>query len=96
MKEDISLFLINDLAFVRMISDITLLDNCKQAFLWLDVKCSEVETIFAYKFAHICIQHLRVKRPDKPRTSFLTLTNKELRRFAKCVHGWGAHKRRRE
>jgi len=41
----------------------------------------------------VYIQHLRVKQPDKPRKLYLTLKNKESRRFTKCFHGWGPHKR---
>lgn len=73
--------------------DIMLLDNGEQVFLWLGAKCSEVEIKLAYKSAQVYIQHLRVKQPGKPRKLFLTLKNKESRRFTKCFHGWGPHKR---
>ncbi|XP_067011007.2 protein flightless-1 isoform X2 [Anabrus simplex] len=73
--------------------DIMILDNGEQVFLWLGAKCSEVEIKLAYKSAQVYIQHLRVKQPEKPRKLFLTLKNKESRRFTKCFHGWGEHKR---
>lgn len=73
--------------------DIMILDNGEQVFLWLGAKCSEVEIKLAYKSAQVYIQHLRVKQPDRPRKLFLTLKNKESRRFTKCFHGWGEHKR---
>ncbi|VEN43871.1 unnamed protein product [Callosobruchus maculatus] len=73
--------------------DIMILDNGEQVFLWLGANCSEVEIKLAYKSAQVYIQHLRAKQPDKPRKLFLTLKSKESRRFTKCFHGWGAHKR---
>lgn len=36
---------------------------------------------------------MRVKQPERPRGLFLTAKNKESRRFTKCFHGWGPHKR---
>ncbi|KOB71967.1 Protein flightless-1, partial [Operophtera brumata] len=62
--------------------DIMILDNGDQVFLWLGAKCSEVY-----------IQHMNTMQPDKQRKLFLTLKNKESRRFTKCFHGWGEHKR---
>uniref|UniRef100_A0A6M2DKF3 Putative serine/threonine phosphatase 2c n=1 Tax=Xenopsylla cheopis TaxID=163159 RepID=A0A6M2DKF3_XENCH len=73
--------------------DIMILDNGEQVFLWLGARCSEVEIKLAYKSAQVYIQHLRVKQPEKPRKLFLTLKNKESKRFTKCFHGWGEHKR---
>ncbi|XP_077298659.1 FLII actin remodeling protein [Arctopsyche grandis] len=73
--------------------DIMILDNGEQVFLWLGAKCSEVEIKLAYKSAQVYIQHLRVKQPDRPRKLFLTLKNKESKRFTKCFHGWGPHKK---
>jgi hypothetical protein len=73
--------------------DIMILDNGEQVFLWLGAKCSEVEIKLAYKSAQVYIQHMRVKQPDRSRKLFLTLKNKESRRFYKCFHGWGAHKK---
>ncbi|RZF40467.1 hypothetical protein LSTR_LSTR000346 [Laodelphax striatellus] len=73
--------------------DLMILDNGEQVFLWLGAKCSEVEIKLAYKSAQVYIQHLRVKQPDMPRKLFLTLKNKESRRFTKCFHGWAEHKR---
>ncbi|XP_030759863.1 protein flightless-1 [Sitophilus oryzae] len=73
--------------------DIMILDNGEQVFLWLGAKCSEVEIKLAYKSAQVYIQHMRVKQPDRPRKLFLTLKNKESKRFTKCFHGWGAHKK---
>lgn len=73
--------------------DIMILDNGEQVFLWLGTRCSEVEIKLAYKSAQVYIQHLRVKQPDKPRKLFLTAKGKESRRFTKCFHGWGLHKR---
>ncbi|KAK7571791.1 hypothetical protein V9T40_014263 [Parthenolecanium corni] len=73
--------------------DIMILDNGEQVFLWLGARCSEVEIKLAYKSAQVYIQHLRVKQPDRPRNLFLTLKNKESRRFTKCFHGWGAHRK---
>lgn len=72
--------------------DIMILDNGEQVFLWLGAKCSEVEIKLAYKSAQVYIQHMRVKQPNKPRKLFLTLKNKESKKFTKCFHGWGAHK----
>ncbi|KAL3268088.1 hypothetical protein HHI36_007215 [Cryptolaemus montrouzieri] len=72
--------------------DIMILDNGEQIFIWLGAKCSEVEIKLAYKSAQVYIQHMRVKQPDRPRKLFLTLKNKESKRFTKCFHGWGAHK----
>lgn len=40
----------------------------------------------------VYIQHMRIKQPERPRKLFLTLKNKESRRFWKCFHGWGVHK----
>ncbi|KRT80377.1 hypothetical protein AMK59_7406, partial [Oryctes borbonicus] len=73
--------------------DIMILDNGEQVFLWLGAKCSEVEIKLAYKSAQVYIQHMRVKQPDRSRKLFLTLKNKESKRFTKCFHGWGAHKK---
>ncbi|KAJ0176501.1 hypothetical protein K1T71_007680 [Dendrolimus kikuchii] len=73
--------------------DIMILDNGEQIFLWLGAKCSEVEIKLAYKSAQVYIQHMKTMQPDKPRKLFLTLKNKESRRFTKCFHGWGEHKR---
>ncbi|XP_066138736.1 protein flightless-1 isoform X1 [Euwallacea fornicatus] len=73
--------------------DIMILDNGQQVFLWLGPKCSEVEIKLSYKSAQVYIQHMRVKQPDRPRQLFLTIKNKESRRFTKCFHGWGPHKR---
>ncbi|XP_046745055.1 protein flightless-1 [Diprion similis] len=73
--------------------DIMVLDNGEQVFLWLGSRCSEVEIKLAYKSAQVYIQHLRVKQPDRPRKLFLTAKSKESRRFTKCFHGWGLHKR---
>lgn len=44
-----------------------------------------------YSF-QVYIQHMRIKQPDRARKLFLTLKNKESKRFTKCFHGWGAHK----
>jgi len=49
--------------------------------------------VFIFIYFKVYIQHMRVKQPDKPRKLFLTLKNKESRRFTKCFHGWSAHKR---
>ncbi|XP_063216475.1 protein flightless-1 [Bacillus rossius redtenbacheri] len=73
--------------------DIMILDNGEQVFLWLGARCSEVEIKLAYKSAQVYIQHLRAKQPERPRKLFLTLKNKESRRFTKCFHGWGPHKK---
>ncbi|XP_063536597.1 protein flightless-1 [Cydia strobilella] len=73
--------------------DIMILDNGDQVFLWLGAKCSEVEIKLAYKSAQVYIQHMKTLQPDHPRKLFLTLKNKESRRFTKCFHGWGEHKR---
>ncbi|XP_011308907.1 protein flightless-1 [Fopius arisanus] len=73
--------------------DIMILDNGEQVFLWLGTRCSEVEIKLAYKSAQVYIQHLRVKQPDNPRKLFLTAKGKESRRFTKCFHGWGMHKK---
>lgn len=40
----------------------------------------------------VYIQHLRIKQPERPRKLFLTLKNKESKRFTKCFHGWSTHK----
>nr|XP_014093110.1 protein flightless-1 isoform X1 [Bactrocera oleae] len=72
--------------------DIMILDNGEQVFLWLGSKCSEVEIKLAYKSAQVYIQHLRIKQPERPRKLFLTLKNKESKRFTKCFHGWSNHK----
>ncbi|XP_043272595.1 protein flightless-1 [Venturia canescens] len=76
--------------------DIMILDNGEQVFLWLGARCSEVEIKLAYKSAQVYIQHLRVKQPEKPRKLFLTAKGKESRRFTKCFHGWGMHKKQPE
>uniref|UniRef100_A0A182NT12 Protein flightless-1 n=1 Tax=Anopheles dirus TaxID=7168 RepID=A0A182NT12_9DIPT len=73
--------------------DIMILDNGDQVFLWLGSRCSEVEIKLAYKSAQVYIQHMRIKQPDRPRKLFLTLKNKESKRFTKCFHGWSAHKK---
>lgn len=44
-------------------------------------------------FWQVYIQHMRAKQPDRLRKLFLTLKNKESRRFTKCFHGWSQHKR---
>ncbi|XP_035789195.1 protein flightless-1-like isoform X2 [Anopheles albimanus] len=72
--------------------DIMILDNGEQVFLWLGSRCSEVEIKLAYKSAQVYIQHMRIKQPERPRKLFLTLKNKESKRFTKCFHGWSAHK----
>lgn len=38
--------------------------------------------------SQVYIQHLRIKQPERPRKLFLTLKNKESKRFTKCFHGW--------
>ncbi|CAH0715389.1 unnamed protein product, partial [Brenthis ino] len=73
--------------------DIMILDNGEQVFLWLGARCSEVEIKLAYKSAQVYIQHMKTVQPDRPRKLFLTLKDKESRRFTKCFHGWGDHKR---
>ncbi|XP_045498777.1 protein flightless-1 [Colias croceus] len=73
--------------------DIMILDNGEQVFLWLGAKCSEVEIKLAYKSAQVYIQHMNTVQPDRQRKLFLTLKDKESRRFTKCFHGWGEHKR---
>ncbi|KAF7288043.1 hypothetical protein GWI33_000097 [Rhynchophorus ferrugineus] len=73
--------------------DIMILDNGEQVFLWLGANCSEVEIKLAYKSAQVYIQHMRVKQSEQPRKLFLTLKNKESKRFTKCFHGWGPHKK---
>ncbi|XP_013145269.1 PREDICTED: protein flightless-1 [Papilio polytes] len=73
--------------------DIMILDNGEQVFLWLGAKCSEVEIKLAYKSAQVYIQHMKTVQPERPRKLFLTLKDKESRRFTKCFHGWGEHKR---
>ncbi|OWR42979.1 protein flightless-1 [Danaus plexippus] len=73
--------------------DIMILDNGEQVFLWLGARCSEVEIKLAYKSAQVYIQHMKTTQPDRPRKLFLTLKDKESRRFTKCFHGWGEHKK---
>ncbi|XP_014203802.1 protein flightless-1 isoform X1 [Copidosoma floridanum] len=73
--------------------DIMILDNGEQVFLWLGTRCSEVEIKLAYKSAQVYIQHMRVKQPERIRKLYLTARGKESRRFTKCFHGWGVHKR---
>ncbi|XP_045516533.1 protein flightless-1 isoform X2 [Pieris brassicae] len=73
--------------------DIMILDNGEQVFLWLGAKCSEVEIKLAYKSAQVYIQHMKTVQPEQARKLFLTLKDKESRRFTKCFHGWGEHKR---
>ncbi|CAH2096019.1 unnamed protein product [Euphydryas editha] len=73
--------------------DIMILDNGEQVFLWLGARCSEVEIKLAYKSAQVYIQHMKAMQPDRTRKLFLTLKDKESRRFTKCFHGWGEHKR---
>ncbi|CAG5045121.1 unnamed protein product [Parnassius apollo] len=73
--------------------DIMILDNGEQVFLWLGAKCSEIEIKLAYKSAQVYIQHMKAMQPARPRKLFLTLKDKESRRFTKCFHGWGEHKR---
>lgn len=41
----------------------------------------------------VYLQHMRIKQPERPRKLLLTLKNKEPKRFIKCFHGWGAHKK---
>ncbi|KAI5633666.1 gelsolin repeat domain-containing protein [Phthorimaea operculella] len=73
--------------------DIMILDNGTQVFLWLGAKCSEVEIKLAYKSAQVYIQHMKTMQPERPRKLFLTLKDKESKRFTRCFHGWGEHKR---
>ncbi|KAK7794573.1 hypothetical protein R5R35_003590 [Gryllus longicercus] len=73
--------------------DIMILDSGENVFLWLGAKCSEVEIKLAFKSAQVYIQHLRVKQPERPRKLLLALKNKESRKFTKCFHGWGMHKK---
>ncbi|KAJ2949230.1 hypothetical protein O0L34_g6180 [Tuta absoluta] len=73
--------------------DIMILDNGSQVFLWLGAKCSEVEIKLAYKSAQVYIQHMKTMQPERPRKLFLTLKDKESKRFTRCFHGWGDHKR---
>ncbi|XP_039500095.1 protein flightless-1 isoform X1 [Drosophila santomea] len=72
--------------------DIMILDNGEHVFLWMGPRCSEVEVKLAYKSAQVYIQHMRIKQPERPRKLFLTMKNKESRRFTKCFHGWSAFK----
>ncbi|XP_034831770.1 protein flightless-1 [Maniola hyperantus] len=73
--------------------DIMILDNGEQVFLWLGARCSEVEIKLAFKSAQVYIQHMKTMQPERPRKLYLTLKDKESRRFTKCFHGWGEHKR---
>ncbi|KAL7745344.1 hypothetical protein ACLKA6_015362 [Drosophila palustris] len=72
--------------------DIMILDNGEHVFLWMGPRCSEVEVKLSYKSAQVYIQHMRIKQPERPRKLFLTMKNKESRRFTKCFHGWSAFK----
>lgn len=72
--------------------DIMILDNGEHVFLWMGPRCSEVEVKLAYKSAQVYIQHMRIKQPERPRKLYLTMKNKESRRFTKCFHGWSAFK----
>eukprot|EP00096_Caligus_rogercresseyi_P008686 TRINITY_DN2799_c3_g1_i2.p1 TRINITY_DN2799_c3_g1~~TRINITY_DN2799_c3_g1_i2.p1 ORF type:complete len:447 (-),score=161.92 TRINITY_DN2799_c3_g1_i2:1163-2503(-) len=69
--------------------DIMILDTGDQVFLWMGPRCSEVEVKLSYKSAHVYIQHLRAKYPERLRKLFLTIMGKESRRFTRCFHGWG-------
>jgi hypothetical protein len=69
-----------------------ILDNGMSVFLWLGARASEVEVKLAYKAAHVYVQHMRLKQPDRPRKLVATLKTREPRRFTKCFHAWGKHK----
>ena len=72
--------------------DIMILDNGAQVFIWLGVRCSEVEVKLAHKSAQVYLQSMKAKQPDRPRTLMLTMKGKETRKFTKCFHGWSAFK----
>lgn len=72
--------------------DIMLLDNGAQLFIWLGVRCSEMEVKLAHKSAQVYLQSMKAKQPERPRTLMLTMKGKETRKFSKCFHGWSAFK----
>lgn len=68
--------------------DIMILDNGQQVFIWLGIRCSEVEVKLAHKSAKVYLQNMQSKQPDRPRTLMLTMKGKETRKFTKCFHAW--------
>lgn len=60
---------------------------------------SKISAFITFKYLmkissfQVYIQHMRIKQPERPRKLFLTLKNKESKRFTKCFHGWTAHKK---
>lgn len=72
--------------------DIMILDNGLQVFIWLGVRCSEIEVKLAFKSAQVYVQNMKLKQPERPRTLMLTMKGKETRKFSKCFHGWSNFK----
>lgn len=75
--------------------------KCSEVEIKLAYKSAHVNIFYHIKMyrllisciLQVYIQHMRVKQPDNPRKLFLTLKNKESKRFTKCFHGWGQHKK---
>lgn len=82
-------FLQDDLAD----DDIMILDNGEQVFVWVGIRCSQVEKKLGLKSAQVYIQHLRATQPERPRRLMVSVRGQESRRFTKCFHGWGPLKR---
>lgn len=80
--------------------------RCSEVEIKLAYKSAQVRLLLASSYLNgklsfyhllispqVYIQHMRIKQPERPRKLFLTLKNKESKRFTKCFHGWSAHKR---
>jgi len=72
--------------------DIMILDSGEEIFIWVGPKASQVELKLAYKSAQTYLKALTVKGEKREKKLFLTVKNKESRRFTRNFHAWAHHK----
>lgn len=79
-------------------SDIMLLDNGEQVFLWFGHGDSDPLTKLeqAKKSGQLYVQSMRAKQPDRPRTLMITAKGHETIKFRKCFHAWSSFNRPRD
>jgi len=72
--------------------DIMILDSGEEIFIWVGPKASQVELKLAYKSAQTYLKALCLKGEKREKKLFLTVKNKESRRFTRNFHAWAHHK----
>lgn len=72
--------------------DIMILDSGEDVFLWVGPKASQVELKLAYKSAQTYIKALGIRGEKRTKKLFLTVKDKESRRFTRNFHAWSHHK----